>query len=1069
MVRYAELQATTNYCFLRGASYPHELAAAAKVLGIAAIAVTDRNSLAGVVKAHDGALKAGIRLVVGCRLDLSDGNSVLCYPTDRAAYSRLARLLTLGKRRAKKGSCTLFYDDLAAHGEGQVFIALGDAPSAALRTFLDKLRGDFRAQTHLALTRRFRPNETARLEALADMARGFRLPTVVTNDVLYHAPERRILQDVLTCIRLGRTIDALGHDREQSADRFLKPPSEMARLFARHPDAVARSDEIAARCRFSLAELQYQYPDERLIPGLSPQQALEKLTWEGAARRYPHGVSEKVRAQVREEMSLISELKYAPYFLTVWRIVSFARSKGILCQGRGSAANSAVCFCLGITEIDPATSDVLFARFISVDRGEPPDIDVDFEHERREEVIQWIYQTYGRDHAALTATVVHYRTRRAVREVGKALGLSEDVTAVMAKSVWGWSDDGIAHRRVRDLGLDPADWRLNLTLRLAQEITGFPRHLSQHPGGFVITSDRLDDLVPVENAAMADRTVIAWDKDDIEVLKMMKVDVLGLGMLGCLRRAFDLLTTHKNLPLTIAAIPAEDPAVYDMLCKADSVGVFQVESRAQMNMLPRLKPRTYYDLVIQVAIVRPGPIQGDMVHPYLKRRAGIEKVSYPSPALEAALHKTLGVPLFQEHAMKIAIIGAGFSPSEADQLRRAMATFRNDGKVTLFRDRFITGMLANGYARDFAARCFSQIEGFGTYGFPESHAASFAILVYASSWVKCHHPDVFLCAILNAQPLGFYAPAQLVADARAHGIEVRPVDINASRWDCTLEPHAGKPQAGGFFAVRLGLRLVKGMTEEAAGKLTAGRHAPYANLEELARRTDMPLHYLELLAEADTCTSVGIDRRRALWTVRALRTPLPLFAAADRHVVAWAPESTEPDVTLAPLTGGANVVQDYATLSLSLRAHPLRFLRHDLAGAGWNNLGSLRTARDGDRVRIAGLVLVRQRPGTAKGIVFITLEDETGQANLVVWPDFFARNRAVVMAGRMLACAGRVQREGDIIHVVAQALYDLTPWLRRIGDDELEKGAEAQDGQAPAIPPESDERPRLRISSRDFH
>ena len=1053
--RYAELQVTTNYSFLRGASYPRELTAAAKLLGIEAIAITDRNSLAGVVKAHAGAEQAGIRLVVGCRLDLSDGNSALCYPVDRAAYSRLTQLLTLGKRRAKKGSCTLFYEDLAAHGEGQIFVALGDAPTEALRAFLRRLRGDFREQVYLALTRRFRPNENPRLHALAEMATEARVPTVVTNDVLYHAPDRRILQDVLTCIRLGRTIDTLGYDREQSADRFLKPPQEMTRLLAKYPEAVARSCEIAGRCRFSLRELQYQYPDERLIPGLTPQAALEKLTWEGAARRYPGGVSEKVRGQVREELKLISELKYAPYFLTVWRIVNFARSKDILCQGRGSAANSAVCFCLGITEIDPATSDVLFARFISVDRDEPPDIDVDFEHERREEVIQWIYQTYGRDHAALTATVVHYRTRRAVREVGKALGLTEDVTAVMAKSVWGWSNDGVARQRARELGLNPDDWRLALTLRLSQEIAGFPRHLSQHPGGFVITNDRLDDLVPVENAAMADRTIIAWDKDDIEVLKMMKVDVLGLGMLGCLRRAFDLLRTHKGLSLTVASIPAEDPAVYDMLCKADSVGVFQVESRAQMNMLPRLKPRTYYDLVIQVAIVRPGPIQGNMVHPYLKRRAGIEKVSYPSPALKEALHKTLGVPLFQEHAMKIAIIGAGFSPGEADQLRRAMATFRNDGQVTLFRDRFITGMLANGYEREFAERCFSQIEGFGTYGFPESHAASFAILVYASSWMKCHHPDIFLCAILNAQPLGFYAPAQLVADARAHGVDVLPVDINASRWDCTLETPDGEPQASASFAVRLGFRMIKGMMEAAAGKLTAARHAPYLNLEDLWRRTDMPLRYLEVLADADTCTSVGIDRRQALWTVRALRRPLPLFAAGDKYALAWAPESIEPNVELTPLTAGENVLQDYATTSLSLRSHPLRFLRHDLTGAGWNSLGSLRTVKDGDHVRIAGLVLVRQHPGTAKGIVFITLEDETGQANLVVWPDFFERHRSVVMASRMLACAGKAQREGNIIHIVARALYDLTPWLRRIGDDELENG--------------QSEQPSLRVKSRDFH
>ena len=1061
---YAELQMTSNYSFLRGASYPRELVATAQTLGLEAIAITDRNSLAGVVKAHDAAAKAKLRLIIGCRLDLACGNSLLCYPEDRAAYSRLTRLLTLGKRRAKKGECHLTYDDVAAHGQGQVFIALGDEPTAALRGFTQKLAGDFGKQSYLALTRRFRPNETPRLAALTEMARDMRLPTVATNDVLYHAPERRILQDVLTCIRRGKTIDTLGYGRERSADRFLKPPAEMARLFARHPEAVARTLEIADRCRFSLNELAYQYPDERLFPDLTAQQALEKLTWEGAATRYPAGILDKVRAQVITELNLIADLKYAPYFLTVWRIVNFARSQGILCQGRGSAANSAVCYCLGVTEINPETSEGLFARFISAERDEPPDIDVDFEHERREEVIQWIYETYGRDHAALTATVVHYRTRRAVREVGKALGLTEDITAVLAGSIWGWSNDGIEHSRARDLGLDPDDYRLALALKLSREITGFPRHLSQHPGGFVITNDRLDDLVPVENATMKDRTVIAWDKDDIEVLKMMKVDVLGLGMLGCLRRAFDFLREHKNINLTVAAIPAEDPAVYDMLCKADSIGVFQVESRAQMNMLPRLRPRTFYDLVIEVAIVRPGPIQGDMVHPYLKRRAKLEPVVYALPQLEPVLCKTLGIPLFQEHAMKIAIVGAGFSPGEADQLRRAMATFRNDGKVSDFRDRFITGMLANGCARDFAERCFSQIEGFGTYGFPESHAASFAILVYASSWVKYHHPEVFLAAILNAQPLGFYAPAQLVACARAHDVLVLPIDINTSRWDCTLEKQEGEKQNDGSFAVRLGFRQIKGMHEEAAATLVAARHAPYQNLEDVWRRTDLPLRYLELLAEADTCGSVAIDRRQALWTVRALRKPLPLFAAAegrhhlnraDKSSADWQSNPTEPAAALTPLTAGENVLQDFATVSFSLHAHPLSFLRAGLTRAGWRALSDLKHVKDGQRIRIAGLVLVRQRPGSASGIVFITLEDETGVGNLVVWPQFFEANRAVVMSSRLMACEGRVQREGDIVHIVVQKVFDLTPWLRRIGDNDME-------------PPENTA-PRLRVKSRDFH
>lgn len=1042
---YAELQITTNYSFLRGASYPRELAVAAKALGLEAIAITDRNSFAGIVKALDACEQADLRLIIGCRLDLQCGNSLLCYPTDRAAYSRLTRLLTLGKRRAPKGECHITHDDVAAYGEGQIFVALSDTPADDFKTFLHRLAGDFGAHSYLALTRRFRPNENERLAHMADLAREVRLHTVVTNDVLYHAPERRILQDVLTCIREGKTIDTLGFARERSADRFLKPPTEMNRLFAPYPEAVERTLEITARCTFSLREIQYQYPDERLIPGLTAQEALAKLTWEGAAKRYPRGVNDKVRTQVRDELALIAQMKYAPYFLTVWRIVDFARSQGILCQGRGSAANSAVCYCLHITEIDPEKSDLLFARFISVERGEPPDIDVDFEHERREEVIQWIYKTYKREHAALTATVVHYRTRRAVREVGKALGLTEDVTAVMADDVWGWSNDGFKEKRARELGLDPADWRLALTLHLSQEITGFPRHLSQHPGGFVISSDRLDDLVPIENASMEERTVIAWDKDDIEVLKMMKVDVLGLGMLGCLRRDYDLLREHKNLDLITSTLPKECPVVYDMLCKADTIGVFQVESRAQMNMLPRLKPRTFYDLVIEVAIVRPGPIQGDMVNPYLKRRLNIEAVTYPLPQLKPVLEKTLGIPLFQEHAMKIAMIGAGFSPDEADRLRRAMATFRNDGKVSLFRDPFVNGMIANGCERDFAERCFKQIEGFGTYGFPESHAASFAILVYASSWVKCHHPDVFLAAILNAQPLGFYAPAQLVGCARNHGVVVLPVDINHSRWDCTLE----EQQPDGKHAVRLGFRQIKGFAVGDAAEIVAARHAPYRDLEDLAWRSGVSARALELLAEADSCGSVAVDRRQALWKVRALRKPLPLFAAADRYV-------SEPTVSLTPLTAGENVLQDFTTTSLSLRAHPVSFLRGQLTHAGWRALGDLRHVKDGQRIRIAGLVLVRQRPGTANGIVFVTLEDETGVGNLVVWPQVFETNRAVVMTTRLLACEGRVQREGDIIHVVAQKLIDLTPWLRQIGDSDLE-------------PEQATSGPRLHVASRDFH
>ncbi len=1060
-MRYAELQVTTNYSFLRGASYPKELVIAAKTLGLSAIAVTDRNSLAGVVKAYAAAEKAEIQFITGCRLDLVCGRSLLCYPQDRAAYSRLVRLLTLGKRRTEKGQCHLTYEDVASHGEGQVFIALADAakgdfPDDGLRNFLARLKGDFRRQTYLALTRRFRPNETQRLEQLADLARELRVPTVVTNDVLYHEDKRRILQDVVTCIRLGKTIDTLGYDREWSADRFIKPPEEMARLFGRHAEAVERTAEIAERCTFSLNELSYQYPDEKLFPGLSAQEALEKCTREGAAERYPHGIPEKIDRQIAYEMAIIGKLNYAAYFLTVWRVVKAARKLGILCQGRGSAANSAVCYCLGVTPIDPTTSTLLFERFISEERGEPPDIDVDFEHERREEVIQWIYKTYGRDHAAMTATVIHYRSRRAVREVAKALGLPEDIAAGLVAAIWGWSEAGVGEERAQALGLDPNDWRLKLLLHLSKQLVGFPRHLSQHPGGFVIARDRLDDLVPIENASMPHRTVIEWDKDDIEVLEMMKVDILGLGMLGCIRRSFDLLRDHKGIHQTIAGIAPDDPAVYDMLCKADSVGVFQVESRAQMNMLPRLKPRCYYDLVVEVAIVRPGPIQGGMVHPYLKRRQGIEDVTYPSGELKGVLERTLGVPLFQEQAMQIAVVAASFTPGEADGLRRAMATFRNDGRIHEFGDRFIGGMVKNGYDKAFAERCFEQIKGFGTYGFPESHAASFAILVYVSSWLKCHHPDVFLCAILNAQPMGFYQPAQLIRDAREHGVTVLPVDVNKSRWDSGLEPDPGHLK--GYLAVRLGLRLITGLKEKHVGDLVAARERPYASPQDLWRRSGIPVTQIVHLAEGDAFAPLGFGRRDAIWGVKALRDGvLPLFAAADQN--AGLPEIAEQSVVLKPLTLGGEVAEDYIHMALSLRAHPLSFLREKLRAHGWMSLDTLAKKKDGARVNIAGLVLVRQRPGTATGVVFVTLEDEFTHANLVVWSTVFERFRVEVMTSRLLACSGRVQTEGNVIHIVADELFDLSPWLKALAEEPADSDLPALAGAAG----------KMRLQSRDFH
>ncbi|MBV9686123.1 MAG: DNA polymerase III subunit alpha, partial [Alphaproteobacteria bacterium] len=833
--RYAELQVTTNFSFLRGASHPDELVLTAAVLGHRAVAITDRNSFAGIVRAQHASKQVGLRLVVGCRLDLRDGTSLLAYPTDRAAYGRLTRLLTLGRRRAPKGECHLDYADVVAHGEGQIVVVLSPETAA-------QVAADFWGRAYLAAHHLYRGDDMRRLGHLTILSEATGLPLVAVNDVLYHVAGRRPLQDVLTCIREGCTIAEAGYRLAANAERHLKPPQEMARLFRGHEAAVERSLEIVGRCRFNLDELRYEYPEEPVPEGMTPQQRLAELTWLGAAERFhssvapaeavaqghhsdPHcldsrfrgnddrsGIPDKVRDLIEHELQLIERLDYARYFLTVHDIVRFARARGILCQGRGSAANSVVCYCLGITAVDPARIDVLFERFISAARNEPPDIDVDFEHERREEVIQYVYEKYGRDRAGLAATVICYRSRSAIREVGKVLGLSVDVVAALAGIVWGWSNDPIADLRVREAGLDPTDRNLRLALDLAAQLVGFPRHLSQHVGGFVITRGPLSELVPIENAAMEDRTVIEWDKDDLDRLGILKIDVLALGMLTCVRKAFALIGEHYGRRFELATIPAEDPAVYEMLSRADSLGVFQVESRAQMTMLPRLKPREFYDLVIEVAIVRPGPIQGDMVHPYLRRRSGRETVTYPSGELRQVLEKTLGVPLFQEQAMKIAIVGAGFPPEEADRLRRAMATFKRNGDIHLFRDKFVAGMVGNGYDRDFATRCFSQIEGFGTYGFPESHAASFALLVYVSAWIKCFYPEVFACALLNSQPMGFYAPAQIVRDAREHGVEVRPVDVNHSFWDCTLEPAvpslsspASGGEAGWGRAVRLGL------------------------------------------------------------------------------------------------------------------------------------------------------------------------------------------------------------------------------------------------------------------------
>ncbi|MBY6266599.1 error-prone DNA polymerase (plasmid) [Azospirillum sp. 412522] len=1024
-VAYAELQVTTHFSFLRGASSPEELFTQASALGIPALGIVDRHSLAGIVRAYEASRKTGVRLVVGCRVDLIDGTALLLFPMNRAGYGRLCRLLTIGKARAGKGACELTWEDMAGWAEGLLTILVPEEADEHCARQLERLRRIYPGRCYMALTLRRRPGDAMRLHRLTAIAATLRVPTVATNDVLYHAPERRIMQDVVTCIREGCTIDSVGFRRERFADRHLKPPAEMVRLFAKYPEAVARTLEIVDRCRFCLSELQYQYPEEVVVPGLTAQQSLEQLTWSAVADRYPDGVPEKVQAVLRHELRLIGQLGYAPYFLTVHSIVRFARSRGILCQGRGSAANSAVCFVLGITSIDPERHNLLFERFVSAERREPPDIDVDFEHDRREIVIQWIYETYGRHRAALTAVVSRYRARGAIRDVGKVMGLTEDVTAALAGQIWAWSDEGVDEQHAAELKLNLEDRRLRLTLELARQLMGTPRHLSQHPGGFVLTQDRLDELVPIEPAAMEDRQVIEWDKDDIDVLRIMKVDVLGLGMLGCMRRAFELLEEHKGIRMDLANIPAEDSATYEMIRRADTLGVFQIESRAQMAMLPRIKPRTFYDLVIEVAIVRPGPIQGDMVHPYLRRREGLEPVEYPKPELEAVLGPTLGVPLFQEQAMRVAIECAGFTPGEADQLRKSMATFKFTGGVSRFRDKLVNGMVARGYTQDFAEATFKQLEGFGSYGFPESHAASFALIAYASSWMKCHHPEVFCAALLNAQPMGFYAPAQIVRDAREHGVEVRPVCVNASRWDCTLEP-----MADGRLAVRLGFRLVKGLANAAAAGIVAAREdRPYGGVEDLWRRAGVPVTALRQLAAADAFSGLGLRRREAVWAIRALRDEcLPLFAAAGSER-----ETDEPEVALRPMSAGNEVVEDYSTTGLSLRSHPVSFLRRDLRRQGIVPCTDLTRTRDGRRVTVSGLVLVRQRPGSANGVLFITLEDETGIANVIVWKKLFEQQRRVVLGASMMAVKGRVQVEGEVIHLIAERLTDQTDLLRSVG------------------------------------
>jgi len=1072
MHRYAELHTTSNYTFLTGASLPEELVEHAAALGHEAIAVTDHQTLGGIVRAHVTAKDVGIQLVVGCRLSFTtlhpdhdehgDGPAILVYPTDAASYGRLCRLLTMGKRAAPKGECRLALHDLVELQEGLLAVIVPAARiDQALLEITQGLRRVFDDdRLSLAAARRFGEDDRSRLRQLALLSEHTGVPLVATNDVHYHHPERRPLQDVLTCIRHGCSIEQAGTLLHPHAERHLKHAAEMHRLFADHPDALRRTIDLVQRTRgFTLDQLRYQYPDEVCPPGRTPLRHLAELAHRGAEARYPQGVPSKVHARLDHELRLIDELHYAPYFLTVHDLVMFARERGILCQGRGAAANSAVCFCLGVTSVDPDRIELLFERFVSKERNEPPDIDIDFEHERREEVLQYVYGKYGRDRAAITAEIISYRGRSAIRDVGKAMGLSLDCVDRLAKDVDWWSEGVESANRIRSAGLDPRQPVIAHVLKLTREIQGFPRHRSQHVGGFVITRGPLCEMVPVENAAMPDRTIVEWDKDDLDAMGMLKVDCLGLGMLTCIRRSFEFIERHHARTLTLATIPPEDPDVYDMICRADTVGVFQIESRAQMSMLPRLRPRSFYDLVIEVAIVRPGPIQGQMVHPYLRRRTGEEPVHHPTPEVERVLGRTLGVPLFQEQAMALAIEAAGFTAGEADALRRAMAAWKRKGdRLLRFESRFVGGMLARGYDRAYAQRCFEQLKGFSEYGFPESHAASFALLVYASSWLKHHHPAVFAAALINSQPMGFYAPAQIVRDAQAHGVEVRPVDVNHSAWDCTLEriddgaidagcgaetnaiDEPALPRAvsdAHRVALRLGMRLVKGLPQRDAEAIAAAveRQGPVHSVERLHRTSGVSARTLRRLAAADAFGSMGLDRQCALWQVQALRdiaAPIlenahaaPPIESIPRAAVPGLGARTDPPSPLPPVPLSHRVVLDYETIGLSLKAHPLSFLRDELEARGITRAGELADVErwpHGRAVSVAGVVLVRQRPATAAGVIFMTIEDETGVANLILRPKIYDRHRRAARHGRIIAAHGTLERQGAVVHLLIRSV-----------------------------------------------
>ncbi|PTM96096.1 error-prone DNA polymerase [Mycoplana dimorpha] len=1047
---FFELGARTGFSFLEGAALPEAMVEAARRIGLSGLGIADRNTVAGVVRAHSKAKVENIPFQPGARLVFADGTpDVLAYPQNRQGWAGLCRLLSLGNLRAdEKGKCTLFLSDLLEwQAELQLIVMpqVGRPQPEQLRPLLQRLRESAGDRVHLALVPRRDGLDRFHLAALAQLAHESRVRTIASNDALYDVAERRPLADVVTAIRQKTPITELGFHRQANAERHLKGPAGMARLLRDYPEAIANTARFFGGLRFDLEELSHQYPDES-DAGTTPAETLRRLVREGGARRYPEGIPEKVEERLAYELALISTKKYEPYFLTVHKLVTFARNKGILCQGRGSAANSSVCYCLGITEVDPNRFTLLFDRFLSEDRDEPPDIDVDFEHERREEVIQYIYETYGKEHAGLAAAVISYRGRSAGREVAKVFGLSDDVQSALSGSIWGWGRSAFSEEQVRAAGLDPGDPTITRVLSYARQLMDAPRHLSQHVGGFLITRDRLDEVVPITPTAMPGRFMVEWDKDDLDTLKLLKVDVLALGMLTCIAKAFKLLETHYHEPKTLAAIyPDQNAEVYDMICRADTLGVFQIESRAQMSMLPRLRPREFYDLVIEVAIVRPGPIQGDMVHPYLKRREAVRagrKIRYPSKELEQVLERTLGVPLFQEQAMQIAITAAGFSPSEADRLRRAMATFKRTGTIGTFRDKMVEGMVGNGYERAFAERCFRQIEGFGEYGFPESHAASFALLVYASSWLKAYYPDVFCAAILNSQPMGFYAPAQLVRDAREHGVTVRPVDVNHSAWDCLLEgeglfdPAAIAPRHRQMSkvirstkGVRLGFRLVKGLRETDMASLVARRGDGFRSVRDLWLRSGLSRSVLERLADADAFRSMGLDRRRALWAVKALddgdaAEALPLFDGAEADEL-----RPEPEVRLPVMPDGEQVINDYRYLTLSLKAHPVSFMRADFSRQGIVQNGSLETLAKDRIVTVAGLVLVRQQPGSAKGVVFMSIEDETGIANIIVWKKILEKYRSVVMGARLIKVRGRLQRESGVIHVVAEHMEDMTDAL----------------------------------------